>query len=129
VGLLNRDVGQLVLRVDVDAETVEIELDVGGPGVAGERRAGLAGKLAGAVLDVFDTGVAAVGGVDEVRAFVDLLRVGGEEGLQHGLRGDRARPDQGRSAGRGRYGEPEQGERRDGDGPDSHLDVIPFLSA
>ncbi len=66
MGLLDADVAELVLRVDVEAEPVQEHLDVGRAGVAGEGRPGLAGELAGAVLDVFDAGVAAVGGVDEV---------------------------------------------------------------
>ena len=126
VGLLDADVAQLVLRVDVDAEPVEVELDVGRAGIAGERRAGLPGELAGSVLDVFDAGVAAVGGVDELDLPFGHLRVLGEQRLQHGLRRDRAGPDQGLGAGRRRHGEPQEGDRRYGEGLASHLDCASF---
>src|SRR6202000_3080050 len=67
---LRADVGQLVLRVDVHAEAVEVQLDVGRPGIAGERGTSLPGELAGAVLDVFDGGVAAVCRVGAVGLWV-----------------------------------------------------------
>src|SRR4051794_606072 len=126
MGLLDRDVADAVLRVDVEAGPVEEHLDVGRPRVAGERGTGLPGELAGPVLDVFDAGVAAVGGVDEVNLVVDLLRVGGEEGLQHRLRGHGAGPDQGHGAGRRRRSEPQKGDRRYGEGLDSHCWIKSF---
>src|ERR1700761_5638718 len=88
------DVFDLVRRVDVHAEPVEVQLDVGRPCIAGERGTSLAGELAGAGLNVFDAGVAAVRRVGEVDALV-LLFVCLEKGLQHRLRGHGTGPDQG----------------------------------
>ena len=48
-----------------------------------------------------------------------------QERLQHGLRGNRAGPDQGHGAGGSRGGERHQGNRRNRKGLDSH--VLPFL--
>src|SRR5436305_3429697 len=126
MGLLDRDVADAVLRVDVEAEPVEVELDVGRPRVAGKGGTSLPGELAGPVLDVFDAGVASVGGVDEVDLMIDLLRVSREEGLQHRLRGHGAGPDQGHGAGRRRRSEPQEGDRRYGEGLDSHCWVKSF---
>ena len=118
----------LLLRVDVDAEPVEEHLHVGRAGIAGQRRAGLPGELADAVLDVLDAGVASVGGVVEVDVVVDLLRVGLEECFQDRLGGHGARSDQGHGIGRCRYGEGHEGDRRDDEGPDSHTRFASFLA-
>ena len=87
--LADRDVLQVVGPVDVDAEPVEVHLDVGRPGIAGQRQASLPGELALAVLDVLDPCVAAIGGVDEADAAVELV-VLREQRLEDRLSGHRA---------------------------------------
>ena len=75
---------QAVGLVDRDAQTVEEQLELRGPAVAGQRRPGVDRELAVARLHVLDAGVAAVGGVDELDARLDVLVAGWNSAVRIG---------------------------------------------
>jgi hypothetical protein len=116
---VERNVRDRVRFVDVDAERVEEQLDVGRARVTGLGRPGVDRELRATGLDILDTGVPTVGDVLEADAVVQL--VVGLEKLEHvGLGGAGARAAERRRAGGHRYGQRGRrgGQRDQGSGSD-----------
>src|SRR3954447_4094473 len=118
--LWNRHVAHRVAPVDVDAQTVEVELDVGRARIARKRRTRLSRELAAALLDIAHAGVAAVCRVQEAHPPVRDLLVLREQRCQHRLRGDGSRSDELGRARRGRGRERHEGTHRNRQGLLSH---------